>query len=160
VDQRELEGVLAHELAHIKHRDMLVSTVAATMAAAISHIAWMLMWVGSRDDDGQSPVGGLAMMILAPIAAGLIQMAISRSREFEADRGGAEISGQPLALASALRKLDAYARRTPMRVEPAAASLAQVNPLAAHGGGVLKLFSTHPPTEERVRKLEELARRA
>jgi heat shock protein HtpX len=159
VDQRELEGVLAHELAHIKHRDMLIATVAATMAAAISHIAWMLMWVGGRDDEGQSPIGAIAMMIVAPIAAGLIQMAISRSREFEADRGGAEISGQPLALASALRKLDAYARRIPMRVEPAAAPLAQVNPLAAHGGGVLKLFSTHPPTEERVRKLEELARR-
>ena len=158
VDQRELEGILAHELAHIKHRDMLISTMAATMAGAISHIAWMLMWFGGRDDDGRSPIGAIAMMILAPISAALLQMAISRSREFEADRGGAEISGNPLALASALRKLDAHARRIPMRVEPAAASLAVVNPLAAHGGGVLKLFSTHPPTEERVRKLEELAR--
>jgi heat shock protein HtpX len=158
VTQPELEGVLAHELAHVKNRDMLVSTVAATMAGAISHIAWMLMWFGGRDDEGQSPIGAIAMIIVAPIAAGLIQMAISRQREFGADRGGAEITGQPLALASALRKLDTHARRIPMKVEPAAAPLAQVNPLAAHSSGVLKLFSTHPPTEERVGKLEEMAR--
>jgi len=159
VDERELEGVIAHELAHIKNRDMLLSTVAATMAGAISHLAWMLMWFGGRDGEGRSnPVGGLAMLIVAPLAAGLIQAAISRQREFEADRVGAGISGQPLALASALQKLDAYARRIPMQIEPAAAALAQVNPLAAHGGGVMTLFNTHPPTAERVRKLEELAR--
>ncbi|HXF95444.1 MAG TPA: zinc metalloprotease HtpX [Gemmatimonadales bacterium] len=159
VDDQELEGVLAHELAHIKNRDMLLSTVAATMAGAISHLAWMLMWFGGRDDEGhQNPLGALALMIVAPLAAGLIQMAISRQREFEADRVGAEISGRPLALASALKKLDAYARRIPMQVDPAVAPLAQVNPLAAMGGGLTRLFSTHPPTEERVRKLEEMAR--
>jgi heat shock protein HtpX len=159
VDERELEGVIAHELAHVKNRDMLLSTVAATMAGAISHLAWMLMWFGGRDGEGRSnPIGGLAMLIVAPLAAGLIQMAISRQREFEADRVGAEISGQPLGLAAALRKLDAYARRIPMQIEPAVAPLAQVNPLAAHGGGMMTLFSTHPPIAERVRKLEELAR--
>jgi heat shock protein HtpX len=159
VSEQELEGVIAHELAHIKNRDMLISTVAATMAGAISHIAWMLMWFGGRDDEGHSnPVGALAMMIVAPLAAGMIQMAISRQREFEADRVGAEISGKPLALASALRKLDAHARRIPMQVDPAVAPLAQVNPLAAMGGGIGRLFSTHPPTEQRVAKLVELSR--
>jgi heat shock protein HtpX len=160
VDERELEGVIAHELAHIKNRDMLLSTVAATMAGAISHLAWTLMWFGGRDEEGHSnPIGAIAMVMVAPLAAGMIQMAISRQREFEADRVGAEISGQPRALASALKKLDAYARRIPMQVEPAAAPLAQVNPLAAHGGGMMKLFSTHPPIEERVAKLEEMAGR-
>jgi heat shock protein HtpX len=156
VDQNEIEGVLAHELAHIKNRDMLLSTVAATMAGAISHLAYLAMFIGGRDDDGGNPIGALLMLIVAPIAAAIIQLAISRQREFEADRVGALISGKPRALASALLKLDAYAKRIPMRVDPAAAPLAQVNPLAAQGGGLLKLFSTHPPTAERVAKLEAM----
>jgi heat shock protein HtpX len=153
----ELEGVLAHELAHIRNRDMLISTVAATMAGAVSHLATMALWFGGRDEDS-NPIAGLLMMIVAPIAALIIQTAISRQREFEADRVGAQISGKPLALAAALRKLDAAARRIPMRVAPAAAPLAQVNPLAAYGGGMARLFSTHPPTAERVARLEELSR--
>ena len=157
VNQDELEGVIAHELAHIKNRDMLLQTVTATMAGAISNLAWFGMFMGGRDDDGGSPFGGLLMVILAPIAASLVQMAISRQREFKADRVGAEISGKPLALAGALQKLEATARRIPMDVAPAAAPLAQVNPLAAHGGGLMKLFSTHPPTEERVAALRALA---
>lgn len=158
VNEAELEGVIAHELAHIQHRDMLLMTVTATLAAAISHLAYMLMFVGGRnDEEGGNPIAALAMMILAPIAAMLIQFAIGRQREFKADAGGAQISGQPLALASALKKLDAAAHRVPMRVEPAMAPLAQVNPLAAHGRGVFKLFSTHPSTAERVARLERLA---
>ena len=157
VSQDELEGVIAHELAHIKNRDMLLQTVTATMAGAISNLAWFGMFAGGRDDDGGSPIGGLLMVILAPIAASLVQMAISRQREFKADRVGAEISGKPMALASALQKLEATARRIPMDVAPAAAPLAQVNPLAAHGGGLSRLFSTHPPTEERVAALRALA---
>jgi heat shock protein HtpX len=158
VNEAELEGVLAHELAHVQHRDMLLMTVAATLAAAISHLAYVAMFMGGRnDDEGGNPIAGLLMVILAPIAAMLIQFAIGRQREFKADAGGAQISGQPLALASALKKLDAAAHRVPMRVEPAMAPLAQVNPLAAHGGGMLKLFSTHPPTTERVARLEALA---
>lgn len=158
VTETELEGVLAHELAHIKHRDMLLMTVTATLAAAISHLAYLAMFVGGRgDEDDGNPIAGLLMIILAPIAAMLIQLAIGRQREFKADAGGAEISGQPLALASALKKLDAAAHKVPMRVEPAMAPLAQVNPLAAHGRGVLKLFSTDPATAERVTRLERLA---
>lgn len=158
VNEAELEGVLAHELAHVQHRDMLLMTVAATLAAAISHLAFVAMFMGGRnDEEGGNPIAGLLMVILAPIAAMLIQFAIGRQREFKADAGGARISGQPLALASALKKLDAAAHRVPMRVEPAMAPLAQVNPLAAHGRGLLKLFSTHPPTAERVARLEALA---
>ena len=157
VSREELEGVIAHELAHIKNRDMLLQTVTATMAAAISNLAWMGMFTGGRDDEEGNPILGLLMVILAPIAASLVQLAISRQREFKADAVGAQISGRPLALASALRKLDAGARRIPMHVAPAAAPLAQVNPLAFSGGGVAKLFSTHPPTEERVARLQALA---
>jgi heat shock protein HtpX len=158
VNEAELEGVIAHELAHVKHRDMLLMTVTATLAAAISHLAYMAMFMGGRnDDEGGNPIAGLAMVILAPIAAMLIQLGIGRTREFKADAGGAEISGQPLALASALKKLDAAAHRVPMRVEPAMAPLAQVNPLAAHGSAIFKLFSTHPPTAERVARLEAIA---
>lgn len=156
VDRDELEGVIAHELTHIKNHDMLLATLAATMAGAITQIAYMAMFFGGRGDDDGSPVGGLLMLVLAPVAAMVIQMAISRQREFEADRVGALIAGKPLALASALKKLDAYAKRIPMHVAPAVAPLAQVNPLAAHGGGVMKLFSTHPPTAERVAKLEAM----
>jgi heat shock protein HtpX len=158
VSDAELEGVIAHELAHIRHRDMLLMTVTATLAAAISHLAFLAMFMGGRgDDEGGNPIAGLALIILAPLAAMLIQLAIGRQREFKADAAGAEISGQPLALASALKKLDALAHRVPLRVEPAMAPLAQVNPLAAFNRGVLKLFATHPPTTERVAKLEALA---
>src|SRR3990170_8742092 len=159
VSRDELRGVIAHELAHIKNRDMLLQTVAATMAGAISNLANFALFFGSaqHDDDGGNPAAGLAMALLAPIAAMLIQFAISRQREFKADAVGAEISGQPLGLASALRKMDAAAHKIPMHVSPAAAPLAIVNPLAAYGGGLTKLFSTHPPTAERVARLEMLA---
>ncbi|HVF39684.1 MAG TPA: zinc metalloprotease HtpX [Gemmatimonadaceae bacterium] len=158
VSQDELEGVIAHELAHIKNRDMLLQTVAATMAGAIGNIAHFGFLLGSRDDEDANPMAGIGMMILAPVAAMLIQFAISRQREFKADQVGAEISGRPLSLANALRKLDAGAKRIPMHVAPAAAPLAVVNPLQAFGGGgMMKMFSTHPPTEERVARLERLA---
>ncbi|HEU4564606.1 MAG TPA: zinc metalloprotease HtpX [Gemmatimonadaceae bacterium] len=161
VNREELEGVIAHELAHIKNRDMLLQTLAATLAGAISNLAHFgIFFGGSRDDEGSSPVAGLLMMILAPIAAMLLQFAISRQREFKADAVGAQISGRPLALASALTKLDRAAHRIPMQVSPAVAPLAQVNPLAAYGGGVARLFSTHPSTEERVERLRALAARA
>ncbi len=157
VSEPELEGVIAHELAHITNRDMLLQTLTATMAGAISHLAWRAMWFAGGDDEGGNPLLGLLMAVLAPIAAMMIQFAISRQREFKADAVGAEISGNPLGLASALRKLDAAAHRVPMRVEPAMAPLAIVNPLAAFHGGMLKLFSTHPPMAERVARLERLA---
>ncbi|NJD09095.1 MAG: protease HtpX, partial [Gemmatimonadetes bacterium] len=159
VQKDELEGVLAHELAHIKHRHMLVGALAATMAGAIAMIANVVKWGailgGGRDDDrGGNPLALLAMAIIMPIVAMVIQFAISRENEFQADRTGAELTGRPLALANALRRLDGYAQRIPMAVNPAAAHLAIVNPLAAvRGGGMLKLFSTHPPTEERVAAL-------
>ncbi len=154
----ELEAVIAHELAHIKNRDMLISTVAAGIAGAISNLPYLLMFGMGGDDDGGHPIAQLAFMLLAPLGAMMIQFAVSRQREFEADRVGAEILGNPLPLASALARLDAMARQIPMQVAPAAAPLAQVNPLAAYGGGVMKLFSTHPPTEERVARLQEMAR--
>jgi heat shock protein HtpX len=156
--QEELEGVIAHELAHIKNRDMLISTIAAGIAGAISNLPYLLMFGGggSSDDEGGHPFAQLALLLLAPIGAMLIQFAVSRQREFEADRVGAQILGRPLPLANALRRLDALAHRIPMQVAPAAAPLAQVNPLAAHGGGISKLFSTHPPTAERVARLEAL----
>jgi len=154
--QDELEGVLAHELAHVKNRDMLTSTIAATIAGAISNLPYLLMFGGGRDDEHGHPAAQLALALLGPIGAMLIQFAISRQREFEADRVGAQILGRPQPLANALRRLDALAHRIPMDVAPAAAPLAQVNPLAAHGGGMLKWFSTHPPTEERVARLEAM----
>jgi heat shock protein HtpX len=160
--REEMEGVIAHELAHIKNRDMLLQTFTATLAGAISMLAQMAMWAsvfGGRDDRGGSAIGAIAMMILAPIAASVVQMAISRQREFKADRVGAEICGRPLALASALERLEGYARRAPMDVSPAAAPLAQVNPLAG-GGGMAALFRTHPPTERRVAALRAMAERA
>ena len=158
VNHDELEGVVAHELAHIKNRDMLLQTVTATMAGAIGMLSQFAIFFGGRDEEGRgNPVAAIAMLILGPLAASVIQLAISRQREFKADAVGAEISGQPLALASALRKLDAYAKRIPMEVAPAVAPLAQVNPLQAHGGGMLALFSTHPSTEQRVARLQELA---
>jgi heat shock protein HtpX len=163
--REELEGVVAHELAHIKHRDILLSAVAAMIAGALTHMSHMLMFFGmgsSRDDDnGGNPmgmVGALAMMILAPIAAMMIQMAISRSREYEADRGGAEICGNPMALANALLKLEQGAQRIPSHADPATAHMYIVSPLS--GQQLAGLFSTHPPTAERVARLEELARNA
>jgi heat shock protein HtpX len=157
VGREELEGVIAHELAHIKNRDMLLQTIAATMAGAISNLAYMAMFLGGRDDDNANPLASIVMLVVAPLAAMLIQFAISRQREFKADAVGAQITGRPMALASALQKLDAYSRRIPMHVAPAAAPLAQVNPLAATGSGMMKLFSTHPATEERVNRLRALA---
>ena len=157
VSRDELEGVIAHELAHIKNRDMLLQTVTATMAGAISNLAMIAQWgaiLGGRDEEGHSPFAALATAIVAPIAAGLIQFAISRQREFKADQVGAEISGRPRSLASALQKLDMAAKRIPMQVSPAVAPLAQVNPLSALSGrGMMSLFSTHPATEERVARL-------
>jgi heat shock protein HtpX len=153
----ELEGVIAHELAHVKHRDILISSVAATIAAAVMMLARMTMYAGmfggGRDDrDGQSnPIALLAMMILAPIAAMMIQMAISRSREFAADAGAARITGNPPALASALRKIDALARRVPLDANPATAHMFIIKPFS--GKGLTSLFSTHPPTEARVQAL-------
>jgi heat shock protein HtpX len=154
--QDELEGVIAHELAHIKNRDMLISTIAAGFAGAIANLPYLLMF-GGGDDDAPHPAITIGMIILGPIAAMLIQFAISRQREFEADRVGAQILGHPLPLAHALTRLDALAHQIPMNVAPAAAPLAQVNPLAAHGGGITGLFSTHPPTAARVAALEAMA---
>jgi heat shock protein HtpX len=156
---RELRGVMAHELAHVKHRDILISTISATMAGAISMLANFAMFFGGRDDSGRpaNPLVGILVMILAPLAASLIQMAISRAREFEADRGGAEISGDPLALADALTKIDAYARGISMATadaHPETAQMMIMNPLS--GGGLRDLFSTHPSTEERVARLHAL----
>src|SRR5688500_10893877 len=155
----ELEGVIAHELAHIKNRDMLLQTFTATMAGAISMLGNMALFMGHSDDEGHNPMAGLLMAILGPIAAMIIQAAISRQREFKADRVGAEISGRPMSLANALLKLDAYAKRIPMDVAPAAAPLAQVNPLQAFGGGMVSMFSTHPRTEDRVAALKALGNR-
>jgi heat shock protein HtpX len=165
VDREELEGVIAHELAHIKHRHMLVGTIAATMAGAIAMVGSIVRWgaifggFGNNDDDGAHPVVLLAMAIVAPVAAMIIQFAISRQNEFEADRTAAEITGKPRGLANALLKLDSYAHRIPMQVNPAAAQLAIINPLSGGGRGMgfLRLFSTHPATEERVARLEALA---
>ncbi len=156
--QAELEGVIAHELAHIKNRDMLIATVAAGIAGALSNLPYLLMFGGGgRDDEGGHPFAQIALILLAPLGAMLIQFAVSRQREFEADRVGALILGRPTPLANALVRLDDLAHKIPMHVPPAVASLAQVNPLAAHGGVMGKLFSTHPPTAERVARLEAMA---
>jgi heat shock protein HtpX len=154
----ELEGVIAHELAHVKHRDILISSIAATLAAAIMMAARMAMYAGmfggGRQDDrnnGANPIALLAMMILAPMAAMLIQAAISRSREFSADAGGASIAGTPYGLADALRKIDAASRRVPLDANPATAHMFIVKPFS--GAGLMSLFSTHPPTEARINAL-------
>ncbi|MEJ2678978.1 MAG: zinc metalloprotease HtpX [Gemmatimonadota bacterium] len=164
VDKDELEGVLAHELGHVKHRHMLVGTIAATMAGAVSMLGYAMRWgailggFGGRGGDRDNVFGMLAMAIVAPIAAMLIQFAISRQNEFQADAAGAEICGNPRSLSHALQKLEAYSHRIPMQVNPAAAQLAIVNPLAGRrGAGMMRLFSTHPSTEERVARLEALA---
>ncbi len=160
VNREQLEGILAHELAHIKNRDMLIGTVAATMSAAIVMLARIGFWFGGagRDRGALGAVGALLMLILAPLAAMLIQMAISRAGEYRADRIGAEISGRPRALAEALRALEARASRVPMQVNPSAAHLCIVNPLRGNTRQAFaSLFRTHPPTDERVRRLEALA---
>jgi heat shock protein HtpX len=157
----ELEGVIAHELAHVKHRDILTGTIVAAMAGAITFLTRMAMYAsmfggGSRDRENSNPIGEILLLILAPIAAMLIQFAVSRSREFAADEGGARICGRPLSLASALKKLERGAELIPMQnAGTATAHMFIVNPL--RGGGVMKLFSTHPPTAERVARLEALA---
>jgi len=162
LSREELSGVIAHELAHIKHRDMLTGTIVATIAGAISMLAQMAQWsmiFGGRrdDDDGGSPIVALVMMIVAPIAAMLVQMAISRTREFEADKGGAQIAGGASGLANALLKLEKGSQLVPMTdAKPATAHMFIVNPLT--GGGLMKLFSTHPPIAERVARLNEMAR--
>ena len=162
LSERELRGVMAHELAHVRHRDILISTISATMAGAISALANFAMLFGGRSSDGRpaNPLAGIVVALLAPLAASLIQMAISRAREYEADRGGAEISGDPVALADALGKIQMYAEgRIPMapaEAHPETAQMMILNPLS--GGGLKSLFSTHPPTAERIARLHTLAR--
>lgn len=158
--ERELRGVMAHELAHVKHRDILISTISATMAGAIGMLANFAMFFGGRDSEGRraNPIAGILVALLAPLAAGLIQMAISRAREFEADRGGAEISGEPRALAAALDKIQRYAQGValaPAEAHPETAQMMIINPLS--GGGLRGLFSTHPSTEERIERLLAMA---
>jgi heat shock protein HtpX len=156
---RELRAVLAHELGHVRNRDTLIMAVVASIAGAISYLAQMAqwsMWFGGNDDDeGRNPIGAILAIILLPIAALLIQLAISRSREFGADESGARLVRDPIGLASALRKLDAYSKKVPLRVNPAVSSLFIVQPLLP--GGFTSLFSTHPPIEERVARLEQMA---
>ena len=157
----ELRGVMAHELAHVKHRDILISTISATMAGAISALANFALFFGGRGSDNRSsnPLAAILVAILAPLAGALIQMAISRAREFEADRGGAEISGDPRALASALDKIHRYAQGIPLETaerHPETAQMMIMNPLS--GGGLKGLFSTHPATEERIARLRAMAR--
>jgi heat shock protein HtpX len=154
LSESELEGVIAHELAHVKHRDTLISTVAAAIGGAITMLAHFGMFFGggrSNDREGANPIALLAMALLAPMAAGLIQAAISRQREFAADRGGADIVGSPTGLAHALRRIEAGVHQIPMDANPATAHMFIMQPF--FGGGIGKLFSTHPPTEERVRAL-------
>ncbi|MBU3701225.1 MAG: protease HtpX [Acidimicrobiia bacterium] len=158
----EVRAVLAHEMAHIRNRDILIGSVAAAIATAISFLANMAMFAGlfggsSDDDDGPSGATLLLMAIIAPIAAGMLQMAVSRSREYEADRVGASISGDPLALASALRRLDTISQRAPMEIAPAQASAWIVNPLTGRRRDMTRMFMTHPPVEERIERLERMA---
>jgi len=155
---RELRAVLAHELSHVRHRDILTSTITASIAGAIATLANFGMFFGGRNNDNRNPLVALVVLILAPIAAVLIQLAISRGREYEADRGGAELSGDPHALADALAKIDRYAKGLPLETadaHPATAHMMIINPLS--GGGLAGLFSTHPPTEERVHRLLAMA---
>lgn len=157
--REELLGVMAHEMSHVKHRDILIGSIVATIAGAIAYLAHMAQWAmifgGGRDEEDSNPIGLILMMIFAPLAAMLVQMAISRSREYEADKGGARLCGNPYYLASALRKLEAANSRLPMpQPNEATAHMFIVNPL--RGGGFKALFSTHPPVEERVRRLESM----
>ncbi|HET9310627.1 MAG TPA: zinc metalloprotease HtpX [Actinomycetota bacterium] len=166
LDERELRGVLAHELSHVANRDILVASIAAAIGTSISYLAMMAFWFGGDDEGGGNPIVMLVAWILAPIAAGLIQMAVSRSREFQADESGAFLSRDPQSLASALQKLEQTSRRVPPphSLQPGEAHLFIVNPLAAlKGRGIMSLFRTHPPTEERVARLmavqDEILRR-
>ncbi|SRR6266851_4375442 len=157
MDDREIEGVVAHELGHVLHRDILISSVAATIAAAITALARMAFWFGGRrsdDDEGGSAWGGLLMLILAPIAAMLIQMAISRTREFDADEASAKYTGTPYNLVSALQKLETYSKRIPMEASPATQHLFIIKPFT--GQSLMRLFSTHPSTEERIARLQAM----
>ncbi|KRT75509.1 MAG: endopeptidase, heat shock protein HtpX [Candidatus Rokubacteria bacterium CSP1-6] len=160
LDEEELEGVLAHELSHVKNRDVLIATIAATLAGAITYLAHMAQWAmifgGRRDDEeeGGGVLGGILMAILAPIAAMLIQMAVSRAREFQADATGARLAGKPWGLAKALEKLEMASKAVPMDASPATAHLFIVNPLS--GRSLLRLFSTHPPIEERIARLRSM----
>jgi heat shock protein HtpX len=161
INDEELEAVIGHELSHVIHRDILTSTIVATFAGAIAYLAqilsWSLFFFGGRgrDDDSSSVIGELFVIIVAPLAAMMIQMAVSRSREYKADEGGAKLSMKPLSLASALGKLEAGAQQIPMQAQPSTAHLFIVNPLSAQR--FAKLFSTHPPTQERIARLEALA---
>lgn len=159
LDREELAGVMAHELSHVQNRDILIGSIAATVAGAISYLAHMAQWAmifgGGRDDEESNPLALIGMMILAPLAAMLVQMAISRSREYQADAKGAQLSGYPQGLASALRKLESANRQRPMRqVNQATAHMFIVSPLS--GQGLAGLFSTHPPMAERIRRLESM----
>lgn len=159
LEREELEGVIAHELSHIKHRDILVSTIAATLVGTITFLSRIATWAamfGGRDEDEGSGIGDLILIILAPVAAVLIQLAISRSREYLADEGGAKITGNPNGLASALNKLSSVGKKVPMKnAETSSAHMFIVNPLS--GKALMKLFSTHPPMEERIRRLNEIS---
>ncbi len=154
LSEDELRGVLAHELAHVQHRDILIQSVAAAIGGAITYIAYMLLWFGNDDSSPLGLVASLALVLLAPIAASIIQLSISRQREYAADAGGAEICGNPESLASALLRLEQGAQAIPMKVNQAAEPLYIVKPFS--GGGISKLFSTHPPIEERVRRLRQM----
>ncbi len=163
--KNEIRGVVAHELAHVQHRDILISSIAATIAGAITMLANMAQWAmlfggfggrSSNDDDRGNPIAALVMMIVAPIAAMLVQMAISRSREYDADAGGAKISGDPMALANALRRLERAKNEIPMQATPATAHMFIINPLS--GKSLMNMFSTHPPIEDRIDRLEMMAR--
>jgi heat shock protein HtpX len=159
---RELEGVIAHEIAHVKHRHMLVGTIAATMAGAIATIANIAQWgmilggFGGRDDRGQNPIAMLLMIIVAPIAAMIVQLAISRQNEYQADATAARLTRDPAGLASALQRIEGYARQIPMAVNPAAAQLAIINPFAGRRAAFAGLFNTHPSTEDRVARLSQI----
>lgn len=162
LDQRELEGVIGHELSHVKNRDILISSIAAMLAAALSIIARMAFWGGGNRDNRDNPLAGVAAilaLVVGPLAAMLIRMAISRTREYQADRSGAEMTGQPLQLASALAKIGQATARIPMRVNPAVSQLFIENPMKALGARDMlsKMFSTHPPTEDRIARLQEMA---
>lgn len=159
---RELEGVIAHELAHIKHRHMLVGTIAATMAGAVAMLASIARWglvlggFGGRDDRDNNPLALLVMAIVAPLAAMIVQMAISRQNEYQADATAARITRDPMGLASALQRIEGYAQRIPMDVNPAAAQLAIINPLSGSGRALIGLFRTHPETDDRIARLREI----